>query len=522
MFEPRDYQINEKKLLRKAMADGCKRIMSVGPPGVGKGSLIAWHAVEAARRGLRVLIFMHKSDLVRQQAKRIIKQFGYRDVGFIMSGMPRAQKPIMVGTVQTMVRRNIPQNFDLIFVDECHRIKTNQHQSIVEQFPDAYLVGYTATPFRSDKKGFKDDFDKLIQCTTYNEMVSKKYLVPTRVVEPDMPIDFSGVKLSISDGGKDFDDKEQEALLDDERVYRQIVEKWLQWGKGKKTIAFTINRKTYCEKLAWWFKEYGIDARYVTADTPKDERIRTLSDFEKGEFPVLVNIAIFSEGISIDDVSCIIDAFATLSMTKWVQTNTRASRPVWNADYSDWLRSPDGNYVKDHCLIIDFGGNRQRHGKVDDYDLFPFDLSGTPPKTQEAKTKDCPECGEVVFVQTRKCPKCGYVFPIKEKDEIEIYADEVEWKITDRVMALRQKVSTESLSYAQMKRWLETKPCGHLLRLIAEARGWGRDWPVYTAIRYNFTDKTDPKEDRDAIIEQLRAFEKEKGIYEVVEKLLNQ
>lgn len=512
----RDYQEEEINLVRNAFIKGHKRVMSVLPPGAGKGTLIAKHAVDAVMKGKRVLIFMHKRELAIQQAERIVKQFGFRDVGFIISGLPKAQKPIMIGTVQTMTRRNIYQGFDLIIVDECHRIKTNQHQSIMEMFPDRWVIGYTATPFRSDKKGFKDDFDVLIQCTNYNKMVKQKYLVATRVVEPDVPLDFTGIKLRSNGGEKDFNNDELLERFDDDKVYRQVVEKWLQWGKGKKTIVFTVNSKIHCRKTAEYFQKYNIDARPIDSDTTPEERNRLFESFKKGDYPVLCNIGLFTEGISIDDTDCIVFNVATQSPTKWVQAAARGSRPVWNSDYSDWL-SKDGEYIKTHCLIIDFGGNRERHGKVDDYDIFPFDLSGTPPKKGEAKTKDCPACGEVVFVQTRTCPKCGYQFPIKPKEDGQVFADEVDWKVVDRVKALVDKVSSERLPHDQLKRWLESSPMGHLLRLIAKVRGYGENWSYYTAIRYGYTDKK--IEEKDAILEQLRAFEKENGIFEAVEQI---
>lgn len=509
MIELRDYQLHCNDLIRKEFSEKKKRLLVVAPPGAGKGTIIGYQASTAAKRGLRVLIFMHKRELVIQQAKRIANQFGYHKIGFYLSGVKCREMPIMIGTVQTMTKRKI-SDFDLIILDEGHRIKTNQHQLIYDKFKDKYFIAFTATPFRGDKKGFSKEFDSIVQFITYNELVQKKALVPTVVNSPKISPDLDGVHIKLGE----FVDKELFDKFNEERIYRGVVEKWIELANGKKTIIFNVNDKSHSKKTAEWFQKYGIDARAIDSDTPMKEREELLDQFAKNKYPVLCNIGLFTEGISIDDTECIVFNVATKVLTKWVQAAARGSRPVFNEDMSDWAKGPDGKYIKPHCLIIDFGGNAKRFGYVDDYDIIPFTLDGTPPVKKEAALKDCPVCDRSVYVQTRVCPDCGHVFEIKNKDK-RIYADEVEWEIVDRVLTLVERFQKMSATRIE-----KAKPPAHILRAIAKARNYRPAWAAHMAYRLGYTDINPAVEPRfGEIYAYLQLQEKNAGVENIMQVL---
>lgn len=484
MISLRDYQHKAIDLTRNAFRNTERRVMLVGPPGAGKGTIIGKMAVDAARKGMKVLIFMHKRELVLQQARRIVDQFGFKQVGFYLSGVDQRRQPIMVGTVQTMNRRVIRGDFDLVILDECHRIKTKQHQNIVEQFHNKYFIGFTATPFRGDKKGFADDFDTLIQFTTYNELVKQKALVPTKIIAPDVGIDLEGIKLRRSSDGKDYADDELFQKYNHDRVYKSIVETWIQHARDRKTIFFSVNSKEHAKTLAEYFRKYKISCHSIDSDCSKEERTKLFNGFANNEYQVLVNIGLFTEGISIDDVDCIGFAVATQVATKWVQAATRGSRPVWNEDYSDW-KMKDGVYQKEDCLILDYGMNNERFGYVDDYDVVPFTLAGTPPKFGEVAMRECPQCHTMNYVQTRVCKECGYQFPVTEKEKNEAYADEVKWKQVDRLQTFWKKF--QEIPYSKLMSSIEVNP--HLIRLAAKAKGYKPQWAVHMAYKLGFIEE---------------------------------
>ena len=505
--------------------NGHKRIMIVKPPGAGKGTYIAHLLNNTAKKGNRALFIVHKRDLIISEngiGDRLEKQFGFRNYGYYLSGMEKQEKPIMLGTVQTMTKRKTAGNFHVVIVDECHRVKMRTYQKLLERWPNAIFIGFTATPFRGDKKGFRDDFDVLIHPVKYNELVKKKALVRTEVIAPALAPDISGIKTKGgSDGFRDFVDDELLKLYDDERVYQGVVDKWKQYASNKKTIVFNVNSKMHSKRTAEFFRKNGVDARAIDSDTPHEERDRLLSEFDQDKFQVLCNIGLFTEGISIDDVKCIVFNVATNSPTKWVQAAARGSRPVWNADHSDWLKNPDGTYFKDHCLILDFGRNAERHGYIDDYDALGFTLDGTPPKLGNLATKTCPECDRVVYVQTRVCPDCGYKFPIKPKDD-KVYADEAEWVRLERTKVLTKKFS--EMPYYKVEKGIETGAVGpEMFRIIAKINGYHPSWAIYKGIEMNLipnelNPRLDPKNYAKAMM-YLEKIEKHKGTNSLYEQI---
>lgn len=482
MFNPREYQSRCINATRDYFRQGLTDVMMVGPPGAGKGDIICFMATEAVKKGLRVLIAVHKRDLIygaNSLDERLVKRFKFTNFGFYLDGVSSSNKPLMLGTIQTISARLIQQPFDFIIIDEGHRVKAGQYQEFLAKYRGVRKVVFTATPFRYDKKGFIDDFQALYQFTTYGELVSLKYLVPTRVIAPMLAPDLDGLKLR-GRGEKEFSDEELLERYDDERIYRAVVERWIAEAKDRKTIVFNINSKEHSRKTAEWFRKYKIDAESVDSSTPKQRRRELLKAFERGDFPVMCNIALFSEGISIDDVSCIVLNTAIGSPTKYIQTATRGSRPVWEGD--DW-KKVNGEYLKTDCLILDFGLNAKRHGFVDDYDVIPFSLKGTPPKVGEARMKNCPTCDYVVYVQTRVCPNCQHQFLVKVSDKNKTYADEVEWEEMDRMAAFYKRFA--DCSWHTLNQEIKFHP--HLLRMAAKARGYRPTWAAYMAYQFGHT-----------------------------------
>lgn len=525
-IELRDYQLQTYSMITDSLKKGEKKLMVVKPPGAGKGTFIAWLLWRMQARGNRGLFIVHKRDLIISEnglGDRLEKQFNFYDYGYYLAGMPKSERPIMMGTVQTMSRRKATGGkFSVVIIDECHRIKMNTYQKLMKRFPDAIIIGFTATPFRGDKKGFVDDFDVLIHPIKYNGLVKRKALVPTKVIAPVLAPDVTSVKTrGDSNGFKDFVDDELVKLYDDERVYTGVVEKYKQYAMGMKTIVFNCNSKQHSRRMAQYFVDAGVSCKAIDSDTPLEERNQLLTDFKNDKFDVLCNIALFTEGISIDDVKCIVFNVATTSPTKWVQGAARGSRPIFNSDYSDWLKGPDGNYIKKECLILDFGGNAERHGYIDDYDSFGFTLAGDPPKMGDVATKTCPECELVVYAQTRVCPECGYVFPIKPKED-KVYADEVEWKELERIKVFHKRFS--EMPYNQIEKNLKDGAFGaEMLRIIAKANGYRSTWAIYQAIALGvvppnlnpkLTSKNIPK-----AMSILESLEKKAGVHSLYNRM---
>lgn len=534
-FKLRDYQESGIAESRKAFMQGYQSVLFASPCGSGKGSVIAYIMDSAAKMGNRVLMLAHRTDLVagpnaiadrmEKQLKVPKKYIGYLipKANFKKYNIHSSQghnRQLVMGTVQTASRRKLG-HFDILIVDEAHRIRTGMYEQVLKNLlavnPGLVVMGFTATPERFDGKGLGDVFQKLVQISSHGEMVKRKFLVPSTYKYP-LNVDTSSVNVRMGD----YVDSELEEIYNDE-VLNSIVDKWEELAKTRKTIFFTINRKTQAHALADIFRRRGYKAEAIVSDT--EDRAELLKKFERNEFQVLVNVNLFTEGLSVDDVDCIGLAFATKSKTKYVQAASRGARPIWNKDYTDWATGPDGEYIKDSCLILDFGGNvRDRHGRLEDYGIDGFDISGVKKRKSmmPAPMKTCPNCFEVVPVSSVTCPSCGSVFPSTKEDGL--LATQVEWGVDDPNFAYFRKFKEERMTYKRLITGLKARYQPGLLLPIAVVRGYRESWAVKTAhdLGYGRCGSKDlrSKTDYESIVRYLKRETKKAGYYSTYKNLI--
>jgi superfamily II DNA or RNA helicase len=232
----RDYQTKGTKMLNQAIRQGFKRILWVYSTGAGKSSVSSAYVKKCVENGKKVLFFVHSKELVVQFAQRLYHQFGIRS-GIIMSKVePARHLPVQVASIQTLVRRKYPPA-DIIFIDEAHRAKANTYQKVLEQYPNAIVVGLTATPFRGDGKGLGDIFETIVHPIKIRELIAKKYLVPTQVFTSDSTPDMSDVNTVRGD----YDQKQMLQKFQEGTVITGVVQNYLRNANGKKAIVFNIN-----------------------------------------------------------------------------------------------------------------------------------------------------------------------------------------------------------------------------------------------------------------------------------------
>lgn len=534
-FNPRDYQLEFHEAAVSHFRSGGTAIMGVSPPRSGKGSIIAMQASMSASKGNQVLVFVHKAELVLEIQKRLRKQFK-TDCGILMRGHKIDKtKLIQVGSVMTMIRRNLDWlNPKLIITDECHRLPSKSQIGLINFFKEKgnpRIIGFTATPTREDKLNFIGVFDKIHQITTWRQQLDRKVLVPC-VVKAPKGANLEGIKIKWSaQNGYEFDEAEQAKRFSEERVLSALYMKWMEYTGGRmQTVCFNINKihnKTVCE----FFQARGVNARYVDEKTPDKERAAILDKFYKGPFcedPIMFlgNISIFSEGIDCPTAKCVIDNFMSNSFAKYVQSTSRVAGAMlvdsdnrkWICDYfkvphgslgevGEWLRLPNGKYYKEKAIVLDFGGNTERHGMLQDYDIVPFDLSGKRKEGGIAPTRKCPECQTVCYASHKICPTCGFDFPVIVKKDEKLYADEVEWGEIDNVKGIQNRVA----KMTPKEIWsAET----HMLRIIALCKGHPPLWPSVILEKRNeipWFDKS--RESQKYLFQYLEEKEIEKGTH---------
>ena len=199
----RPYQSDIIARLWAAVAAGQRRVLMVAPTASGKPVIAGAIVAEATVRSERVLFLVHRRELT-VQASRKLHAAGV-DHGIIQAGFtPRSAERVQIASVQTLYARAVRTNriempaADMVFVDEAHHIRARTYRRILEAYPNAVVIGLTATPCRGDGRGLGPAFDVLLECPNVAELTADGYLVPSRIYAPSRP-DLTGMRVERGD-----------------------------------------------------------------------------------------------------------------------------------------------------------------------------------------------------------------------------------------------------------------------------------------------------------------------------------
>ena len=330
----RDYQQENKQKIYDAWGK-TNSVMLQMPTGTGKTRLFVsiikdiFHYGHDKKTSAKILIMVHRTELIDQIDQTL--KFHYNlEHGIIQAGEKESKTfPIQLASVQTLSRRLdnwTDKEFDFIVVDEAHHVKAESYQKIIKAFPHAKLLGVTATPVRLDGRGFTDTFEKLIVSPNVRSFIKKGYLseyeyysVPRNSY---IQKEINGIK-KFSQG--DYAESELERVCDNMQIRSQVVKTYLEFAKGKKGIVYTIN-KAHNYNLAVQFNKNGVPAIAIDSDTPKEQRERYIEQFRKGEYKIICNVNLFTEGFDCPDIEFIQLARPTKSLSLYLQQVGRGLR----------------------------------------------------------------------------------------------------------------------------------------------------------------------------------------------------
>ena len=154
-------------------------------------------------------------------------------------------------------------------------------------------------------------------------MIGEKWLSNVLFTTVKSKADISKVRKGANG---DFQPGELSRAVNTEETNDLTVGAWLARAKDRKaTIVFCVDI-AHVVSLTNHFRRHGIDARFVTGDTPKIDRGQRLDAFKAGEFPVLINCGVFTEGTDIPNIDCVLLARPTKSRNLLVQMIGRGMR----------------------------------------------------------------------------------------------------------------------------------------------------------------------------------------------------
>jgi superfamily II DNA or RNA helicase len=374
LFELRDYQVDALARTATAEAGGQRSQLGVAATGLGKTVIFCALARE---RGGRALILAHRDELVSQAAAKIREVWPGVDVGIVKAGQDDYRSQVVVASVQTLARQSrldrliagqVPgalsiledeRPFDLVIVDEAHHAAADTYRRIIEQLKAGtadgpLLLGVTATPDRGDGKGLDDLFDTIVWNYDILWGIRNGYLSDVRgkrVVLDAFKLD--DVKISRGD----YDAGSAGRALEAAQAPAAIVRAWREFAIGRRTLVFTPT-VALAEQVSDAFRAAGHRAAWICGATPIDERRAILAGYANGEFDVLSNCAVLTEGYDEPRTDCVVVARPTKSRALYTQMVGRGTR-----------RHPD----KADLLVLDLVGATDDHSLVTVPSLFGID-----------------------------------------------------------------------------------------------------------------------------------------------------
>lgn len=344
-MELRPYQKEAKESIFNEWDKGVKKTLLVLPTGCGKTIVFAKVTEECVRQGKRVLIMAHRGELLEQASDKIEKATG------LGSALEKAEHTcigswfrVVVGSVQTLQNMKRLKNFstdyfDTIIIDEAHHCLSDSYQRVLQYFPDAEVLGVTATPDRGDMRNLGQYFESLAYEYTLPMAIKQGYLSPIKAMTIPLDIDLSGVSMQSGD----FKASDIDTALDP--YLFGIAEEMKKYCMDRKTVVFLPLVKT-SQKFVEILNAAGFRSAEVNGSS--NDRAEILEDFEKGKYNVLCNSMLLTEGWDCPSVDCVIVLRPTKVRGLYCQMVGRGTR-----------LSPETG--KTELLLLDFLWHTERH-----------------------------------------------------------------------------------------------------------------------------------------------------------------
>jgi DNA repair protein RadD len=244
-LELRPYQTDVIDRLRAAALKH-RRVLLVAPTGSGKTVIASAIVHGAVAKGKRVLFLAHRRELIDQAVFKLWSS-GI-DAGVILAGRtPRPEQPVQVASTLTLWHRGFRGTAmeappaDVIVVDEAHHARARTYEEILEHYPDAKILGLTATPCRGDGRGLGNVFEVLVECPDVQALIDLGYLVTTKVYAPSTP-DLSGIRVERGD----YATGQLAARVNTDQLVGDIVEHWHRPPRGGRPSSSRPTWRTRC------------------------------------------------------------------------------------------------------------------------------------------------------------------------------------------------------------------------------------------------------------------------------------
>jgi len=461
----RSYQSEVIDRIAAEVAAGSRRVLLVAPTGSGKTICACAIVHKAVARGQRVLVVAHRRELITQASCKL--HAAGVDHGIVLAGFPpRPHEAVQVASIPTLHARGVRTDTmemppaDIIVVAETHHVRARTYRQILAAYPNAIVIGLTATPCRGDGRGLGAAFDVLVECPPVAELTAAGYLVAVTIYAPSRP-DLSGVRVERGD----YVERQLAERMDKPQLVGGIVEHWHRLAERRRTVAFCtgVGHSLHTRDE---FRRAAVLAEHIDGSTPLEERDAILTALGRGEVEVVCNAMVLTEGWDCPEVGCLVLARPTKSLGLYRQMVGRVLRPAPG---------------KADALVLDHAGAVFQHGFPDDPIAWTLSEDNRAEnKAHAARGKyrmpaltTCPECA-AVRLQGQPCPVCSWR-PQPKAGPVEIAEGELGRVARNRI------VSANVATADERTRFYAT------LLYIGNERGYARGWAAHK-YREKFSD----------------------------------
>lgn len=322
------------------------------PTGAGKSIVTA--GIVAGVDGMTVVLQPSKEILEQNYEK--YSRYGKASIYSASAGEKRIDRVTFCTIGSIVNKKHLFKGLKNILIDECHLVNSDDgmYKEFIKYFPQANVLGLTATPYRlsSTAEGYQltfltrstpKIFDKVLYYVQNDTLFNAGYLAKLEYYSFDV-IDRS--KLELNSSGTDFTHQSLK------RYYKAID----MPTRIAKTAYHILSKKPNLLIFCALIDEANQVSKKIpgsvvlTGETNKEDRERILSKFKKGIIKCLINVGVLTTGFDYPQLEAVLMARSTMSLSLYYQIVGRAMR-IWPTKESAW--------------IVDMGGNIKLFGKIE-------------------------------------------------------------------------------------------------------------------------------------------------------------
>lgn len=377
--------------------------LAVAPTGAGKTIMLSAVLGRLFKLGIEsACVVAHRDELTAQNIDKFMRVNPHLSTSIFDSKQKSWEGQVvfaMIGTISNFKNLNSMPHLDVLVIDEAHHARAKSYMRVIEHAqhinPEIKILGMTATPNRSDKKGLRPIFSNVSDQITIKELIASGHLVPPRTFVQDVGVAEKLRKVRIS--GLDYDMESVAQIINTRPINREVVKHWKEKAGDRQTVVFcsTVN---HARDVNETFNKAEINSSMIWGNMREIHRSRILKAYCDGDIQVIVNVAVLNEGWDHPPTSCIVLLRPSSSKSAMIQMIGRGLRVVDQEIYT--------GITKRDCIVLDFGTSTQMHGTLEQ----TVKLDDQLKKKGAAPYKECPECEAEVPLASMECPLCGHLF----------------------------------------------------------------------------------------------------------------